>query len=158
MLTLLIILFEFIVSTVLLLNMKYTTITGWEFLYMVQSLRSTDDQLPLLWQRLLMLTPKRKLGCSLEQGWVTVELSLLFSQNSPSEKLSLHAKWHKVYESLNFVQIHVSVNTIPTTDPWEDYKLVNTTNNQITLRTDLFTHVVALFVFSTIDCIIVDWY
>jgi len=35
---------------------------------MVQSLKSTDDQLPLLRQCLLMLTPKRKLGCSLEQG------------------------------------------------------------------------------------------
>jgi len=35
---------------------------------MVQSLKSTDDQVPLLRHCLLMSTPERKLGYSLEQG------------------------------------------------------------------------------------------
>ena len=49
-------------------TVKESVTTGRASLNMVQSLRSTDDQFPLLKHCLLMFTPERKLGCSVEQG------------------------------------------------------------------------------------------
>ena len=57
------ILFESLTITV-----KYTTITGLEFMNIVQVVISTGDQVPSLLQCLSMLTPERKLGCNVEQG------------------------------------------------------------------------------------------
>ena len=52
----------------LTVTVKYTTMTGLEFINIVQAVISTGDQVPSLLQRLAMLTPERKLGCNVEQG------------------------------------------------------------------------------------------
>ena len=57
-----------IVFESLTVTVKYTTMTGLEFINIVQVVISTGDQVPSLLQRLAMLTPERKLGCNVEQG------------------------------------------------------------------------------------------
>ena len=52
----------------LTISVKCTVITGLESTNVVQFVISTGDQVPSLLQCLSMLTPERKLGCSLEQG------------------------------------------------------------------------------------------
>ena len=52
----------------LTVTVKCTTMTGLEFINMVQVVISTGVQAPSLLQRLAMLTPERKLGCNVEQG------------------------------------------------------------------------------------------
>ena len=52
----------------LTVTVKCTTMTGLEFINMVQAVISTGDQVPSVLQRLAMLTPERKLGCNVEQG------------------------------------------------------------------------------------------
>ena len=67
-LTLLIMMAESTAFESLTITVKYTIITGLEFKNMVQLVISTGDQLPSLLHCLSISTPKRKLGCSLEQG------------------------------------------------------------------------------------------
>ena len=57
-----------IVFELLTVTVKCTTMTGLEFINIVQAVISTGDQVPSLLQRLAMLTPERKLGCNVEQG------------------------------------------------------------------------------------------
>ena len=59
---------ECIVFESLTVTVKYTAMTGLEFINIVQVVISTGDQVPSLLQRLAMLTPERKLGCNVEQG------------------------------------------------------------------------------------------
>ena len=57
-----------IVLVLLTVTVKYTTMTGLEFINIVQFVISTGDQVPSLLQCLARLTPERKLGCNVEQG------------------------------------------------------------------------------------------
>ena len=59
---------ESIVFESLTITVKYTNITGLESKNMVQLVISTGDQFPSLLHCLPILMPKRKLGCSSEQG------------------------------------------------------------------------------------------
>ena len=80
-----------IVSVLLVATVKDTITTGEEPLNMVQLVRSIDDQVPSFSQRLSMLTPERKLGCSAEQSCVLEMFLLLVFQNKPPEKSASHA-------------------------------------------------------------------
>jgi len=59
---------ESIVLESLKATVKCTAMTGLESIDIVQAVISTGDQVPSLLQRLVMLTPERKLGFSAEHG------------------------------------------------------------------------------------------
>ena len=86
-----------IVFELLTVTVKYTTMTGLEFINIVQFVISTGDQVPSLLQCLAMLTPERKLGCNVEQGWVTNKfLLLLFQKSAPEKSLTQAIKIKKL--------------------------------------------------------------
>lgn len=57
-----------IVSISLVAAVNDTITTGKESMNIVQLVRSIDDHMPSFSQCLCMLTPERKLGCSVEQS------------------------------------------------------------------------------------------